>query len=538
MGRKYADLVNLANRKIDRLDDVAKVIVHNRSYQQMEKLEYQDPALTEAAGSLVAALRAGKRIGLYADYDVDGTMSLVSWIWFLRAIGYDNYTYHIPCRFQEGYGLNLAAMEKMIHEDGIEVLVTMDTGITAKTEAAYCASCGVDFICTDHHTIQADKLPLGIIVNPRLNPNALYQHLCGCGITFVLLRQIGREFALGGEFWVDLLALAAIATICDVVPLNGVNHRIARMGIAGLAGTRRKVLRELMRSASEGGAKMDETDIGYRLGLRINAVGRLAHADLVVRAFLDDDPTAGVAEMNAINVRRRAIQEQIVAEALDLAEDYVDDPVLFMGSADWHAGVIGISASKVVEKYWKPTWLYQSCADGVCRGSARSVEGFDVTATMMECCPDLFVRYGGHAAAAGFSFLQQNEAAIRDRLARYAANIKKDNPGIWRSKIKFDCDLDHTLLSLSLYELIEKFRPFGHGFDAPLFGIDGKVQAIHHYKQKHTAVALVGGHRIMFFNEIIQDLRQGDHARFVINPKKSYFMERAQLSLMGRDYCV
>ena len=536
MGRKFAEWVNLANRKVGRLDDVAAVIYENRQFQQMDKLDYGDHGLAEAAQVIEMAIRANKRIGLYADYDVDGTMSCISWIWFLQAIGFDNYTHHIPCRFSEGYGLNLTAVQKMIHEEKIELLITMDTGITAINEAAYCKAHGVQFICTDHHTIQADKVPDSLIVNPRMHTDPLYQHLCGCGITFVLLRQIGKKFGVPEELWVDLLALAAIATICDVVPLNGVNHRIARLGIAGLAKTNRKVLRELMRSARDGQTTLDEQDIGFRLGPRINAVGRLAHADIVVSAFLDDDPISKVAEMTAINERRRAIQDQIVVDALELAGNYADDPILFMGSESWHAGVIGISASKMVEKYWKPTWLFQIGEDGICKGSARSVEGFDVTAAMMECCPDLFSRFGGHSAAAGFAFPLENRERIRAELNAFAAKIKAQKPDIWRSKIKFDCDLEPNLLSLSLYELIQKFKPFGHGFAAPLFGIESKVQSIAHYKNKHTAVGIEGGHRIMFFNEVIEDIRQGDRARFVINPQKSFYMERAQLSLQGRDY--
>ena len=242
--------------------------------------------------------------------------------------------------------------------------------------------------------------------------------------------------------------------------------------------------------------------------------------------------------MSSINERRRAIQEQIVDEALGAAAAYGGDPILFMGRSAWHAGVIGISASKVVDKYWKPTWLYQIGEDGVCRGSARSVEGFDVTAAMMECCPDLFTRFGGHTAAAGFAFPAANQDMIRERLVGYAGRIKSQKPDIWRTKIKFDCDLEHALLALPLYELIEKFRPFGHGFAAPLFGIDGKVHSVAHYKEKHTAVTIAGGHRVMFFNDIIKDLRQGDRASFVISAQKSYFMERAQLSLQGRDFAL
>src|SRR5690606_12030796 len=141
---------------------------------------------------------------------------------------------YIPCRFKEGYGLNLKAIEYLISEEKAELIITMDTGITANAEAAYCRERGVEFICTDHHKIQPEKMPDCVILNPKMHPDEMYQELCGCGITFVLLRRLAENFSVPAGLWGDLLALAGMATICDVVPLNGVNHKLARLGVNAL----------------------------------------------------------------------------------------------------------------------------------------------------------------------------------------------------------------------------------------------------------------------------------------------------------------
>jgi single-stranded-DNA-specific exonuclease len=182
-------------------------------------------------------MRQTQKLALYADYDVDGTMSCVSWIWFFEAIGFKNYIHYIPCRFKEGYGVNLSAIKHLVESERAQVVITMDTGITANEEARWCKEQGVTFICTDHHKVQPEKMPDSLILNPKMHPDAIYQELCGCGITFVLLRKIAQhltDIKIPDHIWTDILALTGMATICDVVPLNGVNHKLARMGVDAL----------------------------------------------------------------------------------------------------------------------------------------------------------------------------------------------------------------------------------------------------------------------------------------------------------------
>lgn len=513
----------------------------NRRYTPLATLDYGDHGLARAIEVVSAAIATGKRIALYADYDVDGTMSCVSWIWFLEALGYRNFVHYIPCRFKEGYGLNLDAVRYLIDEAGAQLIITMDTGITANVEAEFCRSRGVEFVCTDHHVIQPDKMPDCVILNPKQHPDERYQELCGCGITFVLLRRLGERFGVDPKIWVDLLALAGMATICDVVPLNSVNHRLAKLGVNSLGQSRRPVLRRLL-AAAQTVKDVDEKDVGFRLGPRINAVGRLEHADLVVKAFVEDDPEPLVAFMDECNEKRKRIQRTIVEEARAQARDDPDAPVLFLGG-DWHPGVVGIAASKIAEEFWRPTWLFQR-QGGVCKGSARSVRGFDVTAAMARA-GDLFTKFGGHAAAGGFTFPAAREAELRARLTAVAADVRARAPELWESRISYDCELPPAMASLALTWQLDGLKPFGHGFEEPKFHLEAEIAETRYFRDKetgeprHTCVMIrtgQGDQKIMFFNEVHRELQGARRARFVVTAGRNTFRGQQSLVLHGLDF--
>lgn len=542
MGRKFKEWRALSPKRPGSLTDLAGVLLANRRFQSLESLTYGDHGLDRAIATVSAAIRAGRKIALYADYDVDGTMSCVSWIWFFQAIGYENFVHYIPCRFKEGYGLNLKAITHLIDDEKAELIITMDTGITANAEAAYCKERGVEFICTDHHVIQPDKMPDCVILNPKMHPDPTYQELCGCGITFVLLRKLAESFPVASHTWTDLLALTGMATICDVVPLNGVNHKLAKLGVAALGRSKRPVLRRLM-EAAQALKDVDEKDVGFRLGPRINAVGRLEHADLVVKAFVDEDPEPLIAFMDECNERRKRIQKTIVEEARRTALAYPDAPVLFLGG-DWHPGVVGIAASKIAEEFWRPVWLFQR-KDGLCKGSARSIPGFDVTAAM-GAAKDLFTKFGGHRAAGGFTFSEANEAAIRARISGYAAALRADRPEMWESRIDYDCDLPPALTSLELTDELDALKPFGHGFEEPKFRITAEISRLDFYKDKHsgedrhTCVMIKGARglpqKIMFFNDVHKELEGRKTADFVVSVSRNTFRGQTSLMLMGHDF--
>ena len=299
-------------------------------------------------------------------------MSCVSWVWFFRAISYDHFTYYIPDRFKEGYGPNLAAIKRLVQEENAELIITMDCGITANEEAAWCKENGVEFICTDHHKVNPDTMPDCLILNPVLHPNPEYQFLCGCGITYVLLRKLGSYFPCDKELWLDLLALAGLATICDIVPLNSVNHKIARLGVRALNQSKNPLLVQLLKTAGLSGQGIDEQDIGFKLGPRINAVGRLDHGKKIVSAFIENQSSELLEYMNLCNEERKEIQENIWKEALVQAEFEKGQDILFLGGK-WHLGVVGIVAARLAEHFWKPVWLYSTENQNMYKGSARSI---------------------------------------------------------------------------------------------------------------------------------------------------------------------
>ena len=390
--------------------------------------------------------------------------------------------------------------------------------------------------------IQLEKMPDCFILNPKMHPDPRYQELCGCGITFVLLRQLGQHFSIPDTLWKDLLAITGMATICDVVPLNSVNHKLAKMGIEALMKSRRPVLLSLRQACSQGNS-LDEMDIGFRLGPRINAVGRLEHAHLIIDAFINENPDPLVQYMEECNERRKKLQSIVVNEAMQEAENYPDSPILFLGG-DWHPGVVGIAASKLAEKFWRPVWLFQE-KDGVCKGSARSIPGFDLTAAMSTTSQS-FNKFGGHEAAAGYTFNSNQEYHIREALHDHAEKIRQKTPQLWESSLKYDCTLPLELLDMKLCNSISPLKPFGHSFEEPKFCIEAEIAQVQFYldkctkEPKHTAVFITNSQgerqKILFFNAVHKELNCLKKARFIVSASKNHFRGKTSLSLMGSDY--
>ena len=544
MGKKYQHWQALASSTPRDFGALRSTLHSNRQFVDIPSLQYGDHGLEAALNTVQRAIAAEKKIALYADYDVDGTMSCTSWIWFLRAIGYSNFTHYIPCRFKEGYGVNLDAIKYLVQDCGAQLIITMDTGITANVEAAWCAAQGVDFICTDHHLVQAENMPDCVILNPKQHPDSMYQELCGAGITFVLLRALARHYAVPQELWTDLLALTGMATICDMVPLNAVNHKLAKMGIQALTRSHRPILRALL-AACRSARDLDESDVGFRLGPRINAVGRLDHANAVITAFSEEDPAPLIEYMDSCNTQRKEIQRSIVAQAQKAAEEQRGAALLFIGG-DFHPGVLGIAAGRIAEDFWCPTFLFNDRAE-VCKGSARAIVGFDVTAAM-SAARELFIKFGGHRAAGGFSFAQENMTALHDVLLAYAEQQRKAQPELWESRIDFDCHLPTELCTLQLLEQLDDLKPFGMGFAEPKFVVSGDILATQFYRDRHTgepahtAVSLRGaGNRptkVIFFNEVHTELQQAAHASFVVTASANNFRNVPTLDFIGRDFTV
>lgn len=542
MGLKYQIWQSRNPQSPESLIDLETILFRNRSFSPVDQLDFGDHGLQDAMEAVIKAVEENKRIALYADYDVDGTMSCVSWVWFFQAIGFSNFTYYIPDRFKEGYGLNLPAIKRLVQDEGAEVVITMDTGITANTEAQWCKENGVEFICTDHHVIQPDKMPDCIILNPKNHPDPTYQELCGCGITFVLLRKLGSKFNLQPSDWNDLLALAGIATICDLVPLNGVNHKLARLGIQALVRSHRPIFQALKAACAGEDQAIDEMSVGFMVGPRINAVGRLYHALTVVDAFVGDDPEVLVHYMDKCNEERKAIQKKIVDQAMEQAAAQGDAAVLFLGHEDWHEGVVGIAASKIAEEFWRPVFLFKRGED-ICKGSARSIPNFDVTSLMMDV-NEHFYKFGGHPAAGGFSFKKEQEEDLKAAILAVANNIKQSKPECWDSLLKYDCVLPVHLLNNDLLDCLDKMKPYGHGYELPSFRIKARLNRVQYYndkqtsKPKHTCFHIdtpQGTKKLVFFNKVFDQIREGENLECLAEVHRNNWRGRTSVQLIGRD---
>lgn len=527
-------------------EELTQIIYTNRNFSPINNLEYEDPNINIAAQKISEAIKKNKKIALYADYDVDGIMSCISWIWFLNAINYKNFVYYIPNRLYEGYGVNINAIKKLIFEHNVNIIITMDTGITAAKEALFCTQNQVDFICTDHHTIQQDSLPTppSIVINPKLNSNPLYHHLCGCGITFVILRKLRTFFTIPDDIWIDLLSLVGLATICDIVPINGVNHKLVKLALEALQKTQRPIIKKLWTQCGLSLNDIDTKDIGFVIGPHINAVGRIEDASYVIEAFTNQNTDEFIKKMKEYNIQRKNIQSLIQKDAEQQALHYTNDPILFLGG-NWHIGVIGIVSAKIAEQFGKPTWLFSRENSSLYKGSARSIPGFNIMDAMEYIGKELFVNYGGHTLAAGFSFKKENEHLIREKLIEYAQIIKQQNPQIWQSKIYYDCKIPLSLIEPNLSIMIEKLKPFGHGFEEPVFEIQGQIYKIIFYKDKisqtlkHTGIFIkrpnLSSIKIMFFNQVIDTIQTSQNAKFLVKIEKNMFNNLINTTLVGID---
>lgn len=556
MGLKY-DIWNrcFSGGLCSSYEEVLSTIKKNRDFKPHQKLQYEDQALSRATSLVCKYILDNKKIALYSDYDVDGVMSCVSWIWFFKAISYTNYEYYIPDRFQEGYGVNKKAIEKLILEKKVDLIISMDTGITAKKEVDYCRSLGAEFVCTDHHTIQEELLPECEIVNPKLYHDEYYKDLCGCGICFVFLRKLGqsllkntpdsKRYQISNTQWKDILALVGIATVCDIVPLNGVNHSIVKLGLAALTESRRDILVKLKEICGMDKSFLDEKDVGFAIGPRINAVGRLEHVSNIMSAFIEEDYDkieSTLEYMNKCNSKRKYIQEGIYAQVKQIALNHLDDSFLFVGGIGWHHGVVGIVASKIVNDFFKPAFVY-SQEDNLCVGSVRSIPGVDIVEAF-NCIKEYLVKSGGHASAGGFSFKLEDKDIIYQKLKEHFDRLKQSSSQLWKTSIDVDCCLHFGLVDTKMVEKINELKPFGCGFLEPVFELEGIVSRVEYYndkksgKPKHTVVFLQNKFgfvlKILFFNEII-NLEQYSDIKVLVNLGIDTYRGVRSVALYGVD---
>jgi len=433
-----------------------------------------------AVSRLARAVESGERIAAYGDYDVDGITSTVLLAGFLRAAGADVVTY-TPHRLVEGYGLNTGAVEKLAAQ-GVKLVVSLDCGITSVEEVRAAAALGLDTVVVDHHTVPVELPAAAAILNPH-QPGCAYpsKELAAVGVTFALVMALRRRLRERGRFGAgraepnlkEALDLVALGTVADVVPLTGANRILVRWGLEQLARTSRPGLKALKRVAGIAeGAPVTAGQVGFRLAPRINAAGRLDDAGRGVRLLLDADLAQARAlaeELDRENQARQEIERRMLDEALADATAAVARGVrgLVLSRPGWHPGVVGIVAARVAERFHRPAVLV-GLADGVGKGSGRSIEGFHLYDALAACQGHL-TRFGGHRHAAGITLDPAQLEAFRAAFEDHAAAALAEDQLVPRCRI--DGWVDEGELTTRAAEDLEKLGPYGAGHPEPVFAL-------------------------------------------------------------------
>jgi single-stranded-DNA-specific exonuclease len=453
------------------VSDVLAAVLVRRGYGDADRarafleaaLPEHDPFLLgdmrEACDAIRAAVEAGTKICVHGDYDADGICATALAVLVLRELGAD-VSYHLPSRFEEGYGVSAETLERLAGE-GVGLVLTVDCGVTAVDEVARARELGLAVVVTDHHR-PGETLPECPVVGPYRGEYP-FRELCGTGVVWKLGQALlgGESAALARH-----LDLVAVATVADVVPLLDENRGLAVAGLRQLARTQKPGLRELMRVARVDPAAVDAGAIGFRLAPRLNAAGRLGRPEAALELLLAEarEPAARLAEqLEELNRDRQAVEERILREAVETIESWPEPQrrrrAYVVAGADWHEGVIGIVASRLVERYARPVVLIAG-TDGDWKGSGRSIAGFDLHDGLRRCAGHL-ERWGGHAAAAGLSIKPERVAEFAEAFAAIGdERLEEDD---LRPPMPVDAFVHGSDLTLELCNELARLAPFGLG---------------------------------------------------------------------------
>lgn len=428
-----------------------------------------NPFLLKNMDIAVERIRKAKanneRVLVFGDYDVDGVTSSALLNNVLKQLGIE-VSHYIPHRMHHGYGLNSEVAQEA-KENKIDLLIAVDCGINAVEEVRLINEAGIEVIIIDHHEPD-HRLPDAVaIINPK-QKDCLYpfKHLASAGLVTKLIQ------AILGKVDEEILDLAAIATVADIVPLHGENRILVKCGLLRLPTTKNKGLMALLEIAKIKGKKITPFHVGFLLGPRINAAGRMDSAHKSLDLFLSDDSQAAVdlAKMlDRHNTDRQRMQSDIVEEALALVEqdiNFKEQKVIVLSKEGWHKGVLGIVASKITDKYYRPTIIISINEDGIGTASARSIDGFHLHHALSGCV-DYLETFGGHEGAAGLTIKKENIDSFKgliNKIAYEMLEAKKLIPTLY-----IDCEIPLAIISLELTTVIEAMEPFGEGNPAPIF---------------------------------------------------------------------
>lgn len=472
------------------------------------------PDMDLAIDRILKAIDNKEKIIIYGDYDADGITSITVLKSFFKDLGIDVDSY-IPNRLDEGYGLNKPAVKQIV-EKGYELMITVDCGISAIEEIKYANELGIDTVVTDHHEV-GETLPDAIAVVDAKRKDNIYpcRDLAGVGVVFKLIQALSIKLNLKEEAYLKYLDIVCIGTISDIVPLVDENRVITKLGLMLVNQTRNVGLKSLL--ISSGYKKIDSTTISFGVAPRINACGRMGHAEEALKLFLSDNIVEVqelTKKLNDYNLKRQETEKGIYQEALKKIEEKKLDKndTIIVAGENWHHGVIGIVASKITELYFKPSILL--CYEGEeAKGSGRSIPGFDLHDALMKCL-DHIEKFGGHSMAIGITIKRNELENLKESLEKVA---KDEHIEDIIPIIHIDAKIPLSEITKEMVESLKELEPFGEGNKMPVFVMKNlKIDSIRALTEgKHLKLTLKDGNNIIDaigFNmgELTEEYKIGD----------------------------
>jgi len=424
------------------------------------------PDISQAVNRVYKAVLAREKIAVYGDFDVDGVTAIVILVEGLSRLGAEVITY-IPDRIKEGHGLKISALEKL-HAQGVNLVITVDCGVTDLKEVKQAQDMGMDMIITDHH-MPLKSLPRAVaVIDPKRKDSVYpFRELAGAGVAFKLLQALFHKDSR--EKWLDrLLGLVALATVTDLVALVAENRYLVKEGLKELNNSSRVGIQEMGKLAGLKPGELDTEDISWVLGPRLNAAGRMDNASTSYQLLTTQSPEEArllALELERRNTERQKLTKEVLSRAREKLAAKLHLPVLIDGDESYSIGVIGLVAGKLMDEFYKPAIII-SLGPESCQGSCRSIAEFDIVSALAEC-QDLLIAYGGHPMAAGFTVARQNSAQLEECITRLAT----DQLGHLdlRPEIVIDAELPLSTFSGETFNLIQKLSPFGRGNPQPTF---------------------------------------------------------------------
>jgi single-stranded-DNA-specific exonuclease len=493
---------SFVNRGIDSFEKVREVF-------EIDSAPLYPPSLFEDMDKTVAriekAIRGNEKIVIYGDYDVDGVTSIVElYLFFKNFAKYNNIDFYIPHRQDEGYGLNIEALDAIISE-GAKLIISVDCGISADKEVDYCGQKGVDIIITDHHIPEEGSVPKKAfaIINPKYSQKYPEKELSGAGVAYKLVCALADRMKI--DIKNELIDFAAMGTIADIVPLTYENRIIARRGFKQIAKTTNIGLKALKEAAAiKPDAVISAYHVGFILGPRINAAGRLEHAKKAVELFISNDAEEArmiAEELNNTNEERKSIMNKTHAQAMAMLKDKFDednDFVIALYDPGWNAGIVGLVASKVLREYNRPVFILTKSDDGLIHGSARSVSSVDIFEAI-KASHGCLVRYGGHKLAAGVTMKDENlQIFIKTVNDFLKASMKKED---FEPSLHIDDDINETI-NIKDIKVYDKLQPWGAGNRKPVFSLTG-VEVRDVKLMKSNTMKFYAKHKERYYNFLL-----------------------------------